>query len=1123
MARTKLTGLVIVFAFFMTAIGEGAVLWSSDFESPNYVVDEYLTGQQGWWYYQVWPQGKVVSSGTGQYAKMGAANGYAHVVLTPWISTETISNKRFRILMTVQPGSGSESFLLRVMDNHEIAVINISFDSVSGHILAKGGDNADWVDSNVAYTSGTDYRLEVIKNDSNWTFALKVNGIWILRNIPTGNPISMIGGEIHNTNPGIGYLYILGGGNNGTPNSTVYTYLDNLSVEAIADFDRVWSADFESPSYTVNSALTSQQGWWHYQNWVQGLVVSTTSSQRAQFGGPNGYSGLTLSPWITAETEQDMRFRILMTVQPGSGNDPFLLRIMDNNHYPLVNVGFDQASGHIRAKGTDSSEWIDTGIAYTPGADYRLEIVQDNQKQTFNLFINSCMVLRNIPNGTTASGFGYLYILGGGNNGVPLVPITNQYTYIDDVSVDILTEIETFWWGDFESPPYVLNSSLTGQQGWWYYQSWSQGQVVAASLGQRAQLGYINGYSQVVLSPWITTETIQDIRFRIRMMVQPGNGNDPFLLRILDTNQYPLVNVGFDQTSGHIRAKGTDSAEWIDTGVAYTPGTDHRLEVLCDNKTQTFSLCINDFWILRDITFGVNGNGIGYLYLLGGGNNGVPIANQYTYLDDLSIQVIPNAKQYAWPVGPWDRLDSDNGPATLASEGGNITVGYHYGGVDDLQVQSWLDQAYLNGLRVIVETPRDSGGCYISSDTTLITNYINKFKKHPAVFGWYISDEPSTENHTVIKAGYDLIKSLDNKPIFICFNHAHEEVFDAFADSYDIMLYNCYATGQGEPEFYLMTTSTFQGRIDYGNAEASAVGKPWWVVLQGWGRSANTQWLSRLPTTNELKFMVYYSIAKNACGWLSWCQFMCEETFAGTSDPYPYDGNQWIGDVLKPMIDQVHTLGPALNEGIKSGLTDNENYVLSHLYQDPETLEYYILAVNNYNGNKSTILTISSSVGTFVSAQPLFEGRSAISISNRVFSDQFSRYQVHVYKLIPQENSHTLIPGDANGDGMVDVGDLGILASNYGIKGGATWELGDFNDDKAVDIGDLGILAAHYGEGERGEVNFDADYAKAFGTSMIDEDHVDETADLGCSSLGLLLIAGLFWIGMLLVGTKLKA
>jgi hypothetical protein len=54
-------------------------------------------------------------------------------------------------------------------------------------------------------------------------------------------------------------------------------------------------------------------------------------------------------------------------------------------------------------------------------------------------------------------------------------------------------------------------------------------------------------------------------------------------------------------------------------------------------------------------------------------------------------------------------------------------------------------------------------------------------------------------------------------------------------------------------------------------------------------------------------------------------------------------------------------------------------------------------------------------------------------------------------------------------------------------------------------------------------VNFDADYAKAFGTSMIDEDHVDETADLGCSSLGLLLIAGLFWIGMLLVGTKLKA
>ena len=54
-------------------------------------------------------------------------------------------------------------------------------------------------------------------------------------------------------------------------------------------------------------------------------------------------------------------------------------------------------------------------------------------------------------------------------------------------------------------------------------------------------------------------------------------------------------------------------------------------------------------------------------------------------------------------------------------------------------------------------------------------------------------------------------------------------------------------------------------------------------------------------------------------------------------------------------------------------------------------------------------------------------------------------------------------PGDANGDSMVDVGDLGILGANYGRTNGATWTTGDFTGDGAVDVGDLGILGADYG------------------------------------------------------------
>ena len=59
----------------------------------------------------------------------------------------------------------------------------------------------------------------------------------------------------------------------------------------------------------------------------------------------------------------------------------------------------------------------------------------------------------------------------------------------------------------------------------------------------------------------------------------------------------------------------------------------------------------------------------------------------------------------------------------------------------------------------------------------------------------------------------------------------------------------------------------------------------------------------------------------------------------------------------------------------------------------------------------------------------------------------------------------SVIPGDANRDGMVDVGDLGILGANYGTLTGATWATGDFTGDGTVDVGDLGVLGANYGLG----------------------------------------------------------
>jgi uncharacterized protein (TIGR03790 family) len=60
----------------------------------------------------------------------------------------------------------------------------------------------------------------------------------------------------------------------------------------------------------------------------------------------------------------------------------------------------------------------------------------------------------------------------------------------------------------------------------------------------------------------------------------------------------------------------------------------------------------------------------------------------------------------------------------------------------------------------------------------------------------------------------------------------------------------------------------------------------------------------------------------------------------------------------------------------------------------------------------------------------------------------------------------TLLKGDINRDGFVDISDLAIMGAHWDEdmqSGGFGWTLGDINSDGTVDISDLAILGAHWG------------------------------------------------------------
>jgi hypothetical protein len=60
--------------------------------------------------------------------------------------------------------------------------------------------------------------------------------------------------------------------------------------------------------------------------------------------------------------------------------------------------------------------------------------------------------------------------------------------------------------------------------------------------------------------------------------------------------------------------------------------------------------------------------------------------------------------------------------------------------------------------------------------------------------------------------------------------------------------------------------------------------------------------------------------------------------------------------------------------------------------------------------------------------------------------------------------TRTAKAGDANLSGTVDVGDVGILSTNFGALTGKNWTTGDFNGDGAVNVGDVGILSTNFGQ-----------------------------------------------------------
>ena len=92
----------------------------------------------------------------------------------------------------------------------------------------------------------------------------------------------------------------------------------------------------------------------------------------------------------------------------------------------------------------------------------------------------------------------------------------------------------------------------------------------------------------------------------------------------------------------------------------------------------------------------------------------------------------------------------------------------------------------------------------------------------------------------------------------------------------------------------------------------------------------------------------------------------------------------------------------------------------------------------------------------------------------------------------------TVVAGDADCDGDVDINDLSALACNWGETVGQQWLDGNFDHDGDVDVNDLAALAGNWGYGTEGGMSLD----DAMGSTGIPEPA--SLALLGLGAMALL-------------------
>ena len=354
-------------------------------------------------------------------------------------------------------------------------------------------------------------------------------------------------------------------------------------------------------------------------------------------------------------------------------------------------------------------------------------------------------------------------------------------------------------------------------------------------------------------------------------------------------------------------------------------------------------------------------------------------------------------------MGWWTDLANSNSWSAYKENGVNFL---HLNGASawftPAEVNAKLDIAQSLGMRVSLALTKEQW-CPYPQTKAEITTWVNGVKSHPAIYGYYIADEPNYAPkpetvhgwlHTQLWNGdtpgyYYIIKELDSTRI-IWFGWSGNIYRNGWPDSTDHTAIWDYYTGSAQEfgtSYIRQSVNTIRSGLNWTTTNSKL---PFIWVMQAFG--TNIKGYLRDPTLNEIKYNLFTGVAAGVTRFLWWF------------DTYAHND-------IKTNVGIAQRLLRDIRSQMENGKTNDPTVAVNQslISQDKLIFRYgisgttgVILAVNIANRTSVDGQTLSEVQFTLPGGirpskvEVLNENRT-LPVTDGVFTDNFKRFEVHAY------------------------------------------------------------------------------------------------------------------------------